>query len=610
MLVPANRLGRRSGLGLGAGLLPATDGGHASVGGRLPFGRARGLAGGIGLLIGHWVGLAPLSASAYSVEADVTSLAQGYSLSTTDLLPSTVSRRRVTNYLGLRIDDIALGTRPRGQEALQRNELAAALELRIDADFGDYLCSIGRVTQSSALSCLDRSSSGVRTDPELSNYRPELLFAYVEGRRLFGWLTVRLGRQLTWDLLDLRGLDGAQLSLQTPIFLRLDAWGGLSQNGALAIDPSLYVLDGTSRSPLRSPDDARQQSRAMQPTVGASASLIGFANLQARLSYRHTWSATADAAAAGCAVGKSCAPPWGSIEDRIAGTVHGRVLDGRLHASAALRYDLLSARVDDAQASLRALLQAGSPLSPDAGSVSAQHSLSADYRYSVPTWDGDSIFNVFGADPYHHAQLRYDGRRMLRARSAEPRPSRRTVREIGWSARGYGRMFVDVARPETTGPSAASTAVASLSTAGGGDLSLLYRHAQSHVRVDGFVDLGYGGTRAGGDVAGRWALYHDTVSLEGRVLYTYWADELHDSNRSHGVALQAGVRWAFMRGSLIHVVVEDNIDRFNSSQLRLLATLDLSYALGPQGHARSPAGLLTAGFGDAARAYATPGLLP
>lgn len=559
-------------------------------------------------LAGWLLGLGWLAASgqasAYSVEAEVTSLAQGYSLYTADALSTTVARRRVTNYLGLRIDDIALGPRPRLDEPLQRNELAAAIELRVDADFGDYLCSIGRVTQSSALSCLDRSQGGVRTDPELANYRPELLFAYVEGRRLGGWLTLRLGRQLTWDLLDLRGLDGAQVSLQTPLHLRIDAWGGLSQNGALSIDPSLYVLDGTSRSPRRSPDDPMQQSRALQPTFGLSASLTGLRDLQARLSYRRTWSPTADLALPGCPAGSGCAPTWGRIEDRIAGSVHGRALDGRLQAWTALRYDLLSGRVDDAQASLRAAV-AGSQVAGDGETMRAAHALQADYRYSVPTWDGDSIWNVFGADPYHHGQLRYDGRRGLRSLGRRARHSS----ELAWSARGWGRVFVDLARP-AAGASDPTGAEQTLQAAGGGDLSLLYRRASSHLRLDGFIDAGYGGTRGGGDVAGRWALLYDVISLEGRVLYTYWADGLRDTNRSHGVALQAGVRWAFMRGALIHVLIEDSIDRFYSSQVRLLATLDLSYALGPHGGARSPAGFLPAGFGDAPRALPLPGLLP
>lgn len=538
------------------------------------------------------------------MSTDLTSIAQAYDLGTADAQAAQVARRRVTNYLGLRIEDIALGRRLRNDELLSQNELAAVIELRIDSDFGDYLCSIGRLTASSALTCLDRAAGGVRTDPELGNHRPELLFAYIEGRRLGGWLTLRLGRQLTWDLLDLRGLDGLQISAQTPLYLAIDAWGGLSQNGGLAIDPSLYVLDGTSRRPAlsatRAFDDRGQQWLAPQPTLGVSARLTGVPDLQVRISYRHTFSPTAQTQAAGCAPGQGCAPAWGSIEDRLAGSAHGRLLDGRLQGFAALRYDLLSGRLDEAQASLRGVL-AGSAAATGRG----QHTLSADYRYDVPTWDGDSIWNVFASDPYHHAGLRYHGRRAL---STSARASSRAVRsELTWTLGGYSRLFFDTAR--ATAPLAEAVSVQSLHPAAGGDASLLYRRGSSHLRLDGFYGGGYGGTQAGGDVAGRWALLRDTVSIESRVLYTYYADELRDSSRSHGLALQLGVRWAFIRGALLHVFVEDSVDRYSSSQVRLLASLDLSALLGPHGGPQSVTGLLPAGFGAAPSAQPLPGLL-
>lgn len=539
-------------------------------------------------------------AHGYAVVADVTSIAQAYNLWTADPQAALVARRRVTNYLGLSIDDIALGRRPLIDQPLARNELALAIELRVDSDFGDYLCNVGRVTMSSSLSCLDRGSGGVRTDPELSNHRPELLFAYVEGRRLGGWLTVRLGRQLTWDLLDLRGLDGLQLSAQTPFHVAVDAWGGLSQNGALSIDPSLYVLDGTSRSPERLPDDRRQQSTAVQPTLGVSARLTGLRDLQLRLSYRHTWSPTSDRQAAGCPLGQSCAPAWGSIEDRLAAAAHGRLLDGRLQGSFALRYDLLSGRLDEAQAGLRAVL-AGEPAATGRG----QHTLTADYRYDVPTWDGDAIWNVFASDPYHHGQLRYHGRKTLPTKTSATGRSLRG--ELVWSAGGYGRLFVDTAR--VVGAPSDATSQQTLRPGGGADASLMYRRGASHLRVAGFYSGGYAGTQAGGDVAGRYALLRDSVSLESRVLYTYYADELREANRSHGAALQAGVRWAFLRGALIHVFIENSIDRYSSSQVRLMASLDLSAVLGPHGGPGTVAGLLPAGFGDAPRPLPLAGLL-
>lgn len=553
---------------------------------RVPACRAACLAVGLGCL------MAPRGGWGYAVEADATVIGQGYSLRTADVLPSTVNRRRLTTYLGLRVEDIALGGRASDLQPPARNELAMVVELRVDADFGDYLCSIGRVSMTGALGCLDSSRGGSRTDPELSNYRPELMQAYVEGRRLWGWVNVRLGRQLTWDLLDLRGLDGVWLSAQTPLYFAVDAWGGLSQNGALPIDPAGYVLDGTSRSVDRLPTDVRQQSTALQPTIGLTARLTGVRDVQARISYRRTQSTTMDLLPAGCAqttAATPCAPSWGTIEDRLAGSTHVRLLQGRVQIWGALRYDLLSGRMDDAQAMLRAALDGRS-----------QHILTSEYRYSVPTWDGDSIWNVFSTDPYHHGQLGYDGRKRLGSGSPPRAP---LINELSWSLRGHARLFVD-----TPGSAGAAGGGAS-AWSGGADAALRYRRSTSSLRVFGFVDLGYGGLRGGAEAAGRLMVYRDIFAFEGRVLYTYWADDLRPENRSHGVGLQAGARWAFMRGALIHVFVEDSVDRFYSSQLRLMANLDLSLLLGPHAGVRSPAGLLAAGFGEHPAPTPQPGLL-
>jgi hypothetical protein len=87
----------------------------------------------------------------------------------------------------------------------------------------------------------------------------------------------------------------------------------------------------------------------------------------------------------------------------------------------------------------------------------------------------------------------------------------------------------------------------------------------------------------------------------------YWADDQRPNNNSHSGALQAGVRYAIVRGVLIHLLAEDNINRFYSTQLRLMATLDLSYYLGGvSGGGNPPPGLLTAGKGM----FPPPGALP
>ena len=93
-------------------------------------------------------------------------------------------------------------------------------------------------------------------------------------------------------------------------------------------------------------------------------------------------------------------------------------------------------------------------------------------------------------------------------------------------------------------------------------------------------------------------MLRNRLGFEGRLLYMYFADDMKTDNRSHMFGMQLGARWAIVSGLLLHVLAENNIDRYYNSQLRLLAMLDLSYLLGPSGGGVPPAGLLQMGLGS------------
>lgn len=557
-----------------------------------PLGRRRGARGGAVAVCGL-VALAAGTARAAAVETDVSVTAQAYELRTADpgtAQASLVDRRRVTTYLGLFIS--GLGQKDSDGLPALRNQVSVNLQLRFEADLGDFLCSIGRTSIGAALGCLGQGKGGVSTSPELANYRPELLMAYVEGHSLGGWVDVRLGRQLQWELFDLRALDGLWLQARTPLYLAAEAFGGLSVSGALPIDSPVYVLDGTSRSVAPGSADASKQSPALQPTVGFAVRSDGLRDLQMRLSYRRTFSIGGDGSAAGCDAAASagarqpCAPAVGTIEERLAYTIAGRLPGGRLHAWGGLRYDFENGRFDDGHVGLR-------------GVLAPRHSLVAEYRYSVPTWDGDSIFNVFSAEPYHEVHLSYDG---------QPRGARGAllrIGDLGLHARAFARLF----RTGTPGGTQGSENSEALAPAYGGSLGARLTRRLGTVRLEAYADGGYGGLRAGADLSGRLLLRRNTIGLEGRAMYLYWADDQRESNRTHSVALQAGVRYAIVRGVLIHLFAEDNIDRFYTTQLRVMATLDLSYYLGPSGGPNPPPGLLAMGLGGFPAPGALPGLL-
>ena len=445
-------------------------------------------------------------ARAASVETDVSVTAQAYELRTADpgtAQASLVDRRRVTTYMGLFIS--GLGEKDAEGLPTLRNQFSVNLQLRFDADLGTFLCSIGRTSLGAALGCLGQGQGGASTSPELNNYRPELLMAYVEGQSLGGYIDVRLGRQLQWELFDLRALDGLWVQARTPLYVAAEVFGGLSVNGSLPIDSPVYALDGTSRNVALSPTVlGPQQSDAMQPTVGFAVRSYGLRDLQMRLSYRRTFSLTQDAAAAGCDAVTSggsrqpCAPGLGTIEERLAYTVFGRVLDGRLQGFGGLRYDFVSGRFDDGNAGIRGLL-------------TPRHTLQVEYRYSAPTWDGDSIFNVFSSQPYHDLRLGYDGR--LRDKGGEVF----RIGDLAIHARAFARLFL------TGAPHGApdSAGINTLSPAFGGSAGARLTRRQGNVRLEVFGDGGYGGLRAGSELSGRLLLLRNTVGLEGRAMYMY-----------------------------------------------------------------------------------------
>jgi hypothetical protein len=451
--------------------------------------------------------------------------------------------------------------------------------MRFDADFGDYLCAFGRSTYGGALGCLGREKGGKSLSPELSNYKPEILQGYVEGQSLGGWVDLRLGRQIQWDLFDLRSFDGLWIQARTPIYLAAEVFGGLSQNGSLLIDSPIYALDGTSRSVNPSVSDDEQQLDAYQPTVGFSVRSYGLRDVQTRLSYRRTFSPTKNLSPAGCQSGvgqpeQACAPGFGTIEERLAYSLHGRLLQGRLQGYGGFRYDFVSGKLDDGHAGLRGAPQTG-------------HLLLVEYRYVAPTFDGDSIWNVFSSQPYHDVRFAYDGR--LKSRLDEA--GNRRFGDVSLYASAFARMFQSTEHTALRG-------VGPLTASLGGSAGIRWQRDHGQLRLDAYGDGGYGGLRAGSDLSGRVQVLRNRLGFEGRLLYMYFADDMKTDNRSHMLGMQLGARWAIVSGLLLHVLAENNIDRYYNSQLRLLAMLDLSYLLGPNGGGIPPAGLLQMGQGS------------
>jgi hypothetical protein len=211
------------------------------------------------------------------------------------------------------------------------------------------------------------------------------------------------------------------------------------------------------------------------------------------------------------------------------------------------------------------------------------HGLQAEYVYNAPNFDGDSIWNVFGFEAFNDARLTYDV----------------VLRWLRLYATGFLRMFAN----DPLSASGTRVAPAGLGAgfaeggAAGVRVDLGRGLGRGYLRLDGYYEDGYGGTRAGTELAGRLRVLGDWLSgliVEGRLSYVWFQDDLRTIDHSHSLGFQAGVRYSFVRGITLHLALEENVNRFWASDFRALALLDISFFLGARGQGlptTQPAGL-------------------
>jgi hypothetical protein len=387
-------------------------------------------------------------------------------------------------------------------------------------------------------------------------------------------------------------MDGATARVETPLHVAIEAFGGLRVRDASPLGSYQVELDGTTGADCReyveqfySPglghgswqiidrsqalldhpraDDTGYcpQRDQLMPTYGAAIETAELHSIYARIVYRRSESRTVRSIYdPSCTVAQCAndvgfypnewgqAPKWGVDEERVAATVRGSFdwSGGKAQASpwVAARYSLLHGLVDEAEAGVRLRWR--------------DHAIEPEVAYFVPTFDGDSIWNVFGAEPSTEARLSY---------SWLPRN--------GWlraSASVWLRQFQHDDEGRTVqAPSTSDTAAGVVAT---GEARLGERWT---ARVDGYSDNGYGGLRSGGAAAVRW--HEHRVTATGRASVVYVATDSTVPNlRALTSAVQLGGGWQLADGVAVHGVLESSYDIYLKPDLRALAILDLAFA--------------------------------
>ena len=460
------------------------------------------------------IGASARPAAAYDFSLGVRTIGQGYQVRRfeADGTNELLSRRRLTQYMDLSVFDLAPGGW-RGDDG-DRNIIYFDASLRFDSDFGGYL--LGRPT-------------GPDEIRELKQSQLDILYAFLGGRNMGGRVDFELGRQIRFDLVDFFAFDGGDAIVHVTRKFAVEAYGGTEVRGELPLSAPIYELDGTSagsRDPATRPD----QNSMLRPLVGvAVAGGSDGGPLFARLAYRRVWSATADQLPG--------EPDSGVNDEKVSLTAFAGWRD-RIQAAGGVRFNILLGEFDDEQLLIKLR-------------TFRRQWLTLEHAYLAPTFDGDSIWNVFAGGAYRDLRGSYEV-----ALSPE-------VRAYG---RGFARFFTASGH------------------AGGASLGATWRRGRGLVRGDGYWEDGYGGLKLGIDVSARIALQR-TFELEGRLTgYRWHADAPSDAARATNDAgvvfgAQAGGRWLLGQGVRLHLLFEDNVGTYYLSQFRGLAVVEVDATL-------------------------------
>jgi hypothetical protein len=485
--------------------------------------------------------LAPGTASAVDPEITTDTAAQFYEVRS-PTGETVLARRRLVTTLGVAAYDLF------DQSAdPSAPSLTFRARLRYDADYG------GSAGESEV-------TNFGRLVPGFSRGPVDLMYGYVEGRRfLKGWLGFRVGRQYVTDALGWWSFDGGQVKVTTPYYFAVEAYGGLEQRGGMPLSTPRFERDGIWRGdragydPLLWPSF---QENDIAPAYGAALESAGISWLHGRLTYRRVHN-TGSSNATQFAEGARTPVTYDGM--RVSQERLGYAVDGSLPelggVKAGLAYDLYVGRMANVFASVD-------------GYVSKRVTLSLDYDYFVPTFDGDSIWNFFLAMPMNDLGLR---------------ASWETTERLSLSGGLRGRAFQVRTEPEAvdrpTSPLASANFYPSsgLDPMGGANLAARYRMGEGAVGARGAADVARSGDRIGMDVFGERTLETRYV-FTGRAGLWHWDDKLRPDRDALSFGYVTGVGYKLLPRSLALVEFEHNVNRIAGQRFRVMLWLTLAVA--------------------------------
>lgn len=483
------------------------------------------------------VGVSPGPAAAADATAYASSELQLYSVPN-PYGTRELRRRRYTQTLGLTVADV-----------LERGDAGGpavtfSSRLRLDADLG----------QPSALRDPTRADEFV---PGMSLAPVDVQYAYFDVRRLGGEaLSVRVGRQYLVDPLGWWSFDGARLRVDTPAPIALLAFGGAEQrDGIPLLATSRFTADGVFRGSRRDLElnqwPSYLDARRVAPAFGFGAASHELGWLDAEVVYRRV----EERDAAFVTIFPETPGALGVITSRRVATER---LAGALRLSRAelgalagrLAYDFIVGRWHEHAASLSWFV--GEPVT-----------LSIGYEHSLPSFDGDSIFNWFATSPVTTAEVAAD---------LHVRPRLSLSPRVGLRAYGDPRAGGE-ADPATTSADPPPTEAAASDAFG--SLAVVHHWAAGSVTFDTAGDGGPDGHRLGTGAEVEQTFrdgFYDTVA--GVSLHD-WHDDQQPARDATSLSYLLGGGVHPANGARLGVEWEHTTNRLVGQRFRCLFTLRL-----------------------------------
>ncbi|MBX3234020.1 MAG: hypothetical protein KIT84_33230 [Labilithrix sp.] len=424
--------------------------------------------------------------------------------------------------------------------------------LRYDADYGGS-------AEETSLNRLDRFVPGFYRGPV------DLMYGYVEGRRfLRGFLNFRVGRQYVTDALGWWSFDGGQVQVTTPYYFAVEAYGGLEQRGGFPFNTPRYERDGIWRGRTNDYDNNPNvypsfQPNNLAPAFGAAVETAGFTWLHGRATYRRVYN-TGGSNASPFANGLR--QPIGYDGARISQERVGYAVDGMLPElggfKAGFAYDLYVQRMANVFASVDWY-------------TSKKVTLSLDYDFYQPTFDGDSIFNFFMAMPMNDVAFR-----------AAWDPSSR----LSVAGNLHARLFTVATGPEeginNTSPGGLALAnyypSSAVSPVGGANLSGRYRIGEGMLGARGAADVATSGDRVGLDVYGERTLETRFV-FQGRLGVWQWNDKLRPDRDATDLGYAVAAGYKFLPRSLVLADFQHDMNRLAGQRFRAMLWFSIALSL-------------------------------